>query len=61
MGEFVEQSQVSSVVGHFPYSIDLNVCFRGDIVGRNRMLVTLRGERDNLCTPKHEEKEGRSK
>ena len=42
-GEFVEQSRVSSVVGHFLYSIDLNVSFRGDIVRRNRMLVTYRG------------------
>ena len=42
-GEFVEQSRVSSVVGHFLYSIDLNVSFRGDIVRRNRMLVNHRG------------------
>ena len=49
-GEFVEQSRVSSVVGHFLYSIDLNVFFRGDIVRGNRILVTPRGERDNLRT-----------
>ena len=41
-GEFVSQS--SSIVGdHFLYSCNLNVGFRGDIVRRNWMIVTLRG------------------
>ena len=34
-GEFVEQSRASLVVDHFPYSHNLNVWFRGDIVRRN--------------------------
>ena len=39
-GEFVWQSRASLVGGHFVYSCDFNVWFRGDIVGRNRTLVT---------------------
>ena len=44
-GEYVKQSRASLVGDHFPYSHDLNVWFRGDIVGRNYMLVTLRSQR----------------
>ena len=41
-GEFVYQSKASFVGDHFLYSHDLDVRFRGDIEGRNLMLVTLR-------------------
>ena len=40
--EFVYQSKTSFVCDHYLYSHDLNVWFRGDFVGRNLMLVTLR-------------------
>ena len=38
-GEFVYQSKDSFLVDHFLYSHDLNMWFRGDIIGRNLMLV----------------------
>ena len=34
---------------HFLYSCNLNVWFRGDIVRRNRILVTLRGSKIHFC------------
>ena len=46
-GKFVWQSRASLVGDLFLYSHDLNVWFRGDIVRRNWMLVTLRGKRVN--------------
>ena len=46
-GEFVWQSRASLVGDHFVYSCDLHVWFRGDIVGRNKTLVTLRGKKVN--------------
>ena len=46
-GEFVWQSRASLVGGHFVYSCDLHVWFRGDILGRNKTLVTLRGKKVN--------------
>ena len=46
-GEFVYQSKASSVGDHFLYSNDLYVWFRGDILRRNLMLVTLRVLRVN--------------
>ena len=42
-GEFVYQSREYLVGDHFIYSHDLTVWCRGYTVGRNRMLVTLRG------------------
>ena len=44
-GEYVKQSRASLVGDHFPYSHDLIMWFRSDIVGRNYMLVTLRSQR----------------
>ena len=49
-GEFFEQSRVSRVGDHFLYSHDLTVRFRSDIVWRNYMLVTHRGQRVNKVT-----------
>ena len=34
---------------HFLYTCNLNVWFRGDIVRRNRILVTLRGSKIHFC------------
>ena len=42
--EFVWQSRTSLVGDHFLYSRDPHGWFRGDIVRRNYMLVTLRGQ-----------------
>ena len=42
-GEFVYQSKASFIGNHFLYFHDLNMWLTGDIVGRNLMLVTLRG------------------
>ena len=44
-GEFVQQSRAPLVDDHFLYSCDLNVWFKGVNVGRNWILVTLRGLR----------------
>ena len=41
-GEFVMQSRACFVGDHFLYSYYLNMRFRGDIVGRDYMLVTLK-------------------
>ena len=41
-GEFVIQSRACFVSDHFLYSYYLNMRFRGDIVGRDYMLVTLK-------------------
>ena len=46
-GEFVYQSRVFQAGDHFLYSRDLTVWFRGDCVGRIKMLVTSRGWRVN--------------
>ena len=40
-GEFVQKSRTSLVVDRFLYSHDLNVLFRGDLVGRNQLPVIL--------------------
>ena len=40
-GEVVQQSRASWVHDHYLYSHGLNVWFRGDIVGRNKMPITL--------------------
>ena len=45
LGEFVKKSGTSQIGDHFRYSHDLNMWFRGDIVRRNKMLVTLKGQR----------------
>ena len=42
-GEFVQKSRTSLVVDRFLYSHDLNVLFRGDLVGRNQLPVILKG------------------
>ena len=47
-GEFVSQSRASEVGVQFLYTPDLNVCFRGDMVRRNLISVTLRSQR-RLC------------
>ena len=44
-GEFVKQSRASSVGDHFLYSQDPNIWFRGYVVRRNLVLVTLKGQR----------------
>ena len=44
-GEFVQQSRASLVGDHILYSRDLSVWFKGDVVRRNKMLVTLSGWR----------------
>ena len=43
--EFVWQSSASLVADHFLYSHDCNEWFRGNMIGRNYMLVTLRCHR----------------
>ena len=43
-GEFVYRSKASFVDNHFLYSCDLNILFRGDIVRRIKMLVTVWGK-----------------
>ena len=40
-GEFELQSRTSSAVDYLLYSRDLTVWFIGDILGRNKMIVTL--------------------
>ena len=50
-GEVLYQSRASLVGDHFLYSHNLNVWFRGDIVGRNLMLVIFGGQR--IKTRKH--------
>ena len=47
-GEFVYQSRVFQAGDHFLYSRDLTVWFRGDSIGRIKMLVTSRGWRVNI-------------
>ena len=47
LGEFVWQSRAALVGGNFLHSRDHNVWFRGDVVRRNKMYVTLEGERVN--------------
>ena len=47
-GEFVYQSKAYFIGNHFLYFHDLNMWLTGDIVGRNLMLVTLRGQRVEL-------------
>ena len=47
-GEFVYQSRVFQAGDHFLYSRDLTAWFRGDSVGRIKMLVTSRGWRVNI-------------
>ena len=44
-GEFVKQSRASSVGDHFLYSQDPNIWFRGYVVRRNLVLVTLNSQR----------------
>ena len=44
-GEFLYQLRASLGGDHLFYSHNLNVWFRGDIVRRNKILVTLRGQR----------------
>ena len=51
-GEFVQQSRASSVDDLSLHSRDLNVWFRGDIVRRNWILVTVRGQRVKFYTNK---------
>ena len=41
-GEFVQQSQASLMVDHFPYSHGLYVWFNSDTEGRNTMPITFR-------------------
>ena len=50
-GEFVYWSKASFVDNHFLHSHNLNVWFRGDVVRRNLMLVTLRGSRVKPLNP----------
>ena len=47
-GEFVYQSRVFQAGDHFLYSRDLTAWFRGDSVGRIKMLITSRGWRVNI-------------
>ena len=47
-GEFVYQSRTFQASDHFLYSRDLTVGFRGDSIGRIKMLVTSRGWRVNI-------------
>ena len=51
-GEFVQQSRASSVDDLSLHSRDLNVWFRGNIVRRNWILVTVRGQRVKFYTNK---------
>ena len=51
-GEFVQQSRASSVDDLSLHSRDLNVWFRGDIVRRNWILVTVRDQRVKFYTNK---------
>ena len=51
-GEFVQQSRASSVDDLSLHSRDLNAWFRGDIVRRNWILVTVRGQRVKFYTNK---------
>ena len=44
-GEFVQQSRASLVADHLLYSHDHHEQFSGDIVRRNEILITLRGQR----------------
>ena len=46
MENLLKKKKKGSLVGdHFLYSHDLNVWFRGDIVGRSWMLINLKGQR----------------
>ena len=45
----VKQSRASLVGDHYSNSCHLNVLFRGDIVRRHEVLVTLWGQRFNRC------------
>ena len=49
-GEFVQQSRASLVGDQLLYSPNLNVWFRGDMVRRNSMPVTLRGQRVKMTS-----------
>ena len=50
-GEFVYQSRASLDGDHVHYFSDLNLRFRGDIIWRDYMLVTYRGQRFKVIPP----------
>ena len=54
-GEFVEQSRASLVEDLYPDPCDLSIWFMGDIVRRNKMVVTVRGLRVNIDVKSEQE------